>query len=114
VSRGLGALQREILEALTTEHETDRYVTVDRRPIYDLLAVKLTLAERVKGRKDRLYVPELQAVYVWITGAFTASFSRAVKTLVARGCLERHYFPTKDGGCDMSHTHFVSRHSDKR
>jgi hypothetical protein len=82
--------------------------TYDGRIIYDLLAVKETLAQ-VKGRTDRLYVPELQAVYVWHTNAFTTAFSRAIRTLVKRGVLRREYFPKRNGDWNLYHTHFVSR-----
>ena len=108
MSRGLGKLQREILDTLDEDHLAD-YVTHDRRPIYNLLAVKETLAQ-VKGRTDRLYVPELQAVYVWHTGAFTSAFSRAIRTLIKRGVLSAHYLPTRNGNVDLYHIHSVSRH----
>jgi hypothetical protein len=108
MSRGFGALQREILETLDEDHLAE-YVTYDRRPIYNLLAVKATLAQ-VKGRTDRLYVPELQAVYVWHTGAFTAAFSRAIRTLIKRGVLRAQYLPTHTGHIDLYHIHSVSRH----
>jgi hypothetical protein len=109
MSRGLGALQREILAALNEEHWYSQIIrTYDGRVIYDLLAVKNTLAQG-KGRTDRLYVPELQAVYVWHTGAFTAAFSRAIRTLVSRGVLRPEHFPKRNGDYNLYHTHFISR-----
>ena len=108
MSRGLGALQREILETLDQADQAD-YVTYDRRPIYSLHSLKAILVERGKGRTARLYVPELRAVYVWQTNAFTAAFSRAIKTLITRGILSREWLPQRNGNVDFSHIHFVSR-----
>lgn len=90
MSRGLGALQREILETLNEAHEAN-FVSYDYRTVYDPHAVKQTLVARVKGRTSRLYVPELDSVYVWHSGAFEASFSRTLKTLVKRGLLRREF-----------------------
>jgi hypothetical protein len=66
MSRGLGKLQRAILEALPT---TEIYAGV-----YDLSALKRALAE-----PGSCY-----------TASFEAAFSRAVRTLMARGLLQRH------------------------
>jgi hypothetical protein len=103
MSRGLGRLQREILAALDADHEAN-FVSYDGRPVYDMLAVKETLAARGPGRICRLYVPELQAIYRWRSGAFEASFSRAIHTLVQRGILRREF----GWSIDWYHTHFVS------
>jgi hypothetical protein len=107
MSRGLGALQREILGALDAEHQ-EFGTTYDRRPYYDLHAVKETLARRGAWRLCRLHVTELQAVYVWYSGPFEASFSRAVRTLVKRGVLRREILPTDRGTWDFYHTYYVS------
>ena len=108
MSRGLGKLQREILRTLNKDHEAD-FVSHDFRTVYDLLAVKMTLVARDKARTDRLYVPELRAVYIWHTGAFTAAFSRAIRTLVKRGLLRQEYRQTLAGDINLYHTYFVSR-----
>ena len=108
MSRGLGRLQREILAAMDADHEAE-FVTIDRRPIYDLYAIKATLAQRGYGRLCRVWVPRIPEMYIWTSGAFTASFSRAIKTLLARGLVQRHELPTQAQGMTFAHTHFVSR-----
>jgi hypothetical protein len=72
MSRGLGSLQRAILEVLP-DHPAD-YIGV-----YDVRAMKWTLARR------------WGAVYGdWcISAEFEASFSRAMRTLVTRGLIQR-------------------------
>jgi hypothetical protein len=71
MSRGLGTLQRAILEALPT---AEVYLGV-----YDLRAVKFTLAKQW-GAWDG-----------WnLDSSFEASFSRAVRTLITRGYVQRH------------------------
>jgi hypothetical protein len=108
MSRGLGALQREILAALDEDHQAD-FVSYDHRTVYDLLAVKETLAARGHGRLCRMYVPEIPELYVWRSGAFEASFSRAIRTLVTRGLLRREFRRTITGDIDLYHTAYVSR-----
>jgi hypothetical protein len=70
MSRGLGKLQRAILEVLP-DH------TADYCDVYDVRAIKWALAYR------------WGAVYRdWcISAEFEASFSRAMRTLVKRGLL---------------------------
>jgi hypothetical protein len=108
MSRGLGALQREILAALDEAHEADFLSSRDFRRVYDLLAVKETLAARGKGRLCRMYVPALGERYVWRSGAFEASFSRAIRTLITRGLLRKEIGPRT---ADWAHIHFVSVNS---
>jgi hypothetical protein len=108
MSRGLGSLQREILATLDQEHQAD-FCSFDYRTVYDLLAVKETLAARGQGRLCRMYVPELSESYVWRSGAFEASFSRAIRTLVKRGVLRREWKRNNRGEVDLYHTAYVSR-----
>ncbi len=84
MSRGIGKLQREILEALNEAHEAD-FISYDYRTVYDLSAVKETLATRGRGLLCQMYVPELGEWYVWRSGAFEASFSRAIRVVSANG-----------------------------
>jgi hypothetical protein len=109
MSRGIGTLQREILEALNEAHEAD-FLSYDYRTVYDLSAVKATLAARGKGRLCQMYVPELGARYVWRSGAFEASFSRAIRTLIARGVLRKEV--SHRHRASGTHTYFVSRHTE--
>jgi len=90
MSRGLGALQRDILAALNRDHEAD-FVSEDWHAVYDLRAVKRTLAARGRGRP-----------------AFEASFSRAIGTLVRHGLLRKEWRPGARS-VDHYHTAFVSR-----
>jgi hypothetical protein len=110
MSRGLGTLQREILEALNEAHEADFLSSRDFRTVYDLSAVKETLATRGKGRLCQMYVPELGARYVWRSGAFEASFSRAIRTLITRGVLRKEIYHRHRGS--WVHIYFVSRQPD--
>jgi hypothetical protein len=97
MSRGLGSLQREILATLNRGHEAD-FVSDDYHAVYDLRAVKRTLAARRQDRLPRLHYP-----------AFEASFSRAIDTLIGRGLLRREFPPNARGQIDRYHTAFVSR-----
>jgi hypothetical protein len=97
MSRGLGSLQREILATLNQDHEAD-FMSDDYHAVYNLLAVKRTLAARRQDRLCRLHYP-----------AFEASFSRAIDTLVQRGLLRREWRPNACGQIDRYHTAFVSR-----
>jgi predicted deacylase len=108
MSRGLGSLQREILAALDKAHEAD-FCSSDYRTVYDLLAVKETLAARGQGRLCQLWVPEIPEFLVWRSGAFEASFSRAIRTLVKRGVLRREWKRNNRGWIDTYHTAYVSR-----
>jgi hypothetical protein len=109
MSRGLGTLQREILAALDQDHEAHFRTYDTYSPVYNLHAVKATLAQRGQGRTGRLFVPELSAVYVWHTAAFTSAFSRAIHTLMKRGLLRHELHETPRGTIDDFHTHYVSR-----
>jgi hypothetical protein len=108
MSRGLGSLQREILAALDEAHEAD-FRSYDGRTVYDLLAVKETLAAGGQGRLRQLWVPEIPELLVWRSGAFEASFSRAIRALVKRGLLRREFRRTLTGDIDLYHTAYVSR-----
>jgi hypothetical protein len=71
MSPGLGTLQRAILEALPT---AEVYIGV-----YDVRRLKREVAD------------QWNAWYgAYLTASFEASFSRAVRTLIARGYVERH------------------------
>jgi hypothetical protein len=109
MSRSLGTLQREILDALNEAHEAD-FIARDYRTVYDLSAVKRTLVARGQGRLCRMFVPEIPEWVVWRSGAFEASFSRAVRTLIARGVLRKEVSP--DLAASWPHRYFVSRHTD--
>jgi hypothetical protein len=98
MSRGLGSLQREILATLNQDHEAD-FVSDDYHAVYDLLAVKRTLAARRQGRLCQLDC----------SPAFEASFSRAIRMLVTRGLLRREWRRNTSGQIDRYHTAFVSR-----
>jgi hypothetical protein len=96
MSRGLGKLQRAILEVLP-DHPAD-YAEV-----YDLRAIKWTLAYR------------WGAVYRdWcIDAAFEAAFSRAVRTLVTRRLLRRTlYQPVGQTPERLNFTRWVKREAD--
>jgi hypothetical protein len=99
---------REILAALDEAHQA-AFISYDYRTVYDLLAVKQTLAQRGQGRLCQLYIPEIPDFIVWRSGAFEASFSRAIRTLVKRGLLRREFRRTLAGGVDFYHTAYVSR-----
>jgi hypothetical protein len=96
MSRGLGKLQRAILEVLPNH-------TADYADVYDLRAIKWALAYRCG------------AVYHdWcINGEFEASFSRAVCTLVKRGLLQRTlYQPIGHTPTRLHYTRWVKRGAD--
>ena len=57
-----------------------------------------------------MYVPELGERYVWRSGAFEASFSRAIRTLIARGVLRKEV--SHRHRASGTHTYFVSRHTE--
>jgi hypothetical protein len=81
MSRGLGKLQRDILDALPA-HEVEKHPGV-----YDLKKLRVALSQAmgrgqyVKGRYSRE-----QNIW-WPDYVFAACFSRAVHTLMTRGLL---------------------------
>jgi hypothetical protein len=88
MSRGLGALQRAIVDALPA-HEI-----VEVPGVYSLYALRETLAkERGQWRSwiDRRYTTPITHWYV--DPSFAASFARAVQRLEHRQILRPHYTP---------------------
>lgn len=79
MSRGLGTLQRAILDALPA-HEVNGYPGV-----YDLKKLRMSVAH-AWGKTHPLIKYGRPAGF-WVDGAFAACVSRAVRTLMKRGLL---------------------------
>jgi hypothetical protein len=81
VSRGLGKLQRAILEALPA-HELAKHPGV-----YDLKRLRTALFQAMgRGYYVRGKYSQERNIW-WVDSAFAACFSRAVKSLIHRGLL---------------------------
>ena len=85
MSQGLGSIQQEILAALS-EHEV-----VGHPGVYDLQRLRLVLAMR-HGKTWWIGAHGQNSGYT-IAPTFAVSFMRAMKTLMARGILQREYGP---------------------
>jgi hypothetical protein len=101
MSRGLGWLQREILETLDKARPGVYY---EQLGIYDVGRTKVHLAKKLgrMGWNDHAHQPCVQP-------AFQASFSRAMRTLVDRGLLIRVTLPSSSAWNQGRQLRYVRR-----
>jgi hypothetical protein len=89
VSRGLGRLQRAILDALPA-HELEHHPGV-----YDLKQLRRALA-LAEGRTSLVRTKYGEGLVPWPTEGFAACFSRAVHSLMQQGILTKAGYEISD------------------